>query len=99
MPAYGRFAASAAAVSFPPWFYAAWQIGGLTPLVKKALTEEEVARGEHVDARPIVGGEVDLRAILSNLMWMVSASLCRTSSGLSRWLSVCVVVSPISFTA
>ena len=63
MPMYDTFATDVAACAFPPWFYSAWAIAGLTPLVKRALTPEEEARRVCPDVRPIAVGEAALRAI------------------------------------
>ena len=54
-------------MAFPPWFYAAWGISGLMPLVKSRLSPEQLRQGAEPDARPIAIGETDLRAILRNI--------------------------------
>ena len=64
MPEYDAFATSAVALALPSWFYSAWAIAGLTPLIKCELDEGQAARGEDPDARPIAVGEASLRAIL-----------------------------------
>ena len=37
MPAYDAFATAAVNVAFPTWFYSAWAIAGLHPLVRRSF--------------------------------------------------------------
>ena len=67
MPAYDAFASAAANVSFPSWFYSAWAIAGLNPLVKAQLSPDQRAAGEDPDCRPVAVGESTLRAIARQL--------------------------------
>ena len=67
MPAYGRFAGAVARAELPPWFYHAFAISGLMPLIKAQQTPEEIAAGVTPDVRPVAIGEVDLRAIAGRL--------------------------------
>ena len=67
MGRYSTFATAAMNVTFPPWFYSAWAISGLMPLVKSRLSPEQLRQGVQPDARPVAVGETDLRAILRNL--------------------------------
>lgn len=67
MARYSTFATAAMNVTFPPWFYSAWGISGLMPLVKSRLSPEQLRQGVQPDARPVAVGETDLRAILRNL--------------------------------
>jgi len=67
MARYSNFATAAMNVTFPPWFYSAWGISGLMPLIKSRLSPEQLRQGEQPDARPVAVGETDLRAILRNL--------------------------------
>ena len=45
MPAYDAFATAAVNVAFPTWFYSAWAIAGLHPLVKAQLSPDQRAAG------------------------------------------------------
>ena len=63
MQMYDEFATAAVNVELPAWFYSAWAVAGIVPIVKKQQTEEEIEQGQQPDARPIAAGETDLRAI------------------------------------
>ena len=67
MPAYDAFATEVANARLPPWFYSAFAIAGLHPLLKHQYSPEQREQGAEPDVRPISPGEVDLRAILSSL--------------------------------
>ena len=67
MARYSNFATAAMNVTFPTWFYSAWGISGLMPLIKSRLSPEQLRQGAQPDARPVAVGETDLRAILRNL--------------------------------
>ena len=69
------FGTAVVRAELPPWFYSAWSIAGLAPLVKAQLSPEQVRAGREVDVRPVAVGEVDLRAIASYL-----ARDCREAS-------------------
>lgn len=63
MESYNEFATAAVNVELPLWFYSAWAIAGVSPLVKAKLTPEQEAAGRTPDVRPVAVGEADLRAI------------------------------------
>ena len=77
MPRYNRFATAAVNVAFPPWFYSAWSISGLMPLVKARLSQEQLRQGVEPDARPVAVGETDLRALCKNLTDNCSGAAAR----------------------
>ena len=67
MPAYDAFATAAVNVAFPTWFYSAWAIAGLHPLVKAQLSPDQRAAGADPDCRPVAVGECTLRSIARQL--------------------------------
>ena len=73
--AHDDFGTAVVRAELPPWFYSAWSIAGLAPLVKAQLSPEQVRAGREVDMRPVAVGEVDLRAMASYL-----ARDCREAS-------------------
>ena len=63
MDMYDDFATTAFCCGYPPWFYTAWSVAGLIPLVKQPLSEEARARGDDPDCRPVALGSVPLRSL------------------------------------
>ena len=55
MPAYDGFATAALNCAFPAWFYTAWAISGLVPLVKRELSPEQEERGDGEGADELEG--------------------------------------------
>ena len=62
MGLYDEFATVAARGEYPSWFYAAWNVASLVPLIKA-----RPPRGISPDVRPIAVGASDLRAIMAAL--------------------------------
>ena len=56
MGLYDDFATTAFCCGYPPWFYTAWSVAGLIPLIKQPLSDAARARGDDPDCRPVAVG-------------------------------------------